>query len=163
VYSKDKFQFYASGAYNTMVQKMDLDRAQVIDNKFDKVLPEVSMNYEYKKGSSIRLKYEKETALPSVRQVSPVVNDFNPLYIIQGNSALTPEVDDEYSLRAYSHNFKSAGSFFSYFNYTKTSNAIVTNRTIDDNYIQHTTYENYGSRSTLRGIFHFNKKIIPLG
>ncbi len=163
VYSKDKIQFYMSGSYQTINQKMDLDRAMVIDNKFDYFLPEVSANYEYKKGSSVRLKYEKETSLPSVNQASPVVNDFNPLYISVGNAALTPEESDEYSLRAYSHDFKSAGSFFPYFNYTKTSNAIVTNRTIDDNYVQHSTFENYGSRSSLRGIFHLNRKINSIG
>jgi hypothetical protein len=163
VYSKDKFQLYASGAYHTMHQKMDLDRAMVIDNKYNNILPEISMNYEYKKGSNVRLKYEKETSLPSANQASPVVNDFNPLYISQGNANLTPEESYEYSLRAYSHDFKSAGSFFTYFNYTKTSNAIVTNRTIDDNYVQYSTYQNYGSKSTVRGVIHFSKKINSIG
>jgi hypothetical protein len=58
-----------------------------------------------------------------------------------------------------SHGFKKATSFFSMLRYTKTSNAIVTNRSINDNYVQHSTYENYGSKSNVRGFLSLSKKI----
>ncbi len=163
VYSKDKFQFYLSGSLETLKQNLDLDGNNVIDKKYDNFLPRATINYEFKQGKSIRFRYYKSTSLPSTNQVTPAINDFNPLYIRVGNTALTPEESDNFNIRAGSHDFRSATSFFSYLNYSNTNNAIVTNRSIDANYVQHATFENYGSRSSFRGVLHFSKKINKLG
>ena len=40
-----------------------------------------------------------------------IENDFNPLYITQGNTDLTPEKNDDFSIMFYSHEFKKATSF----------------------------------------------------
>lgn len=163
VYSKDKFQLYISGALESMKQKLDLENVKVIDKTYDNFLPRATASYEYKKGKRIRFRYNKSTSLPSANQVSPVINDFNPLYISTGNTNLTPEESDNYNLMFYSHDFKNANSFFSFFSYSKTTNAIVSNRSIDDNYIQYSTFENYGSKSNIRGHFNFSRKIKKIG
>ncbi len=162
VFSKDKIQVYLSGSLETMKQKLEIESNSNIDKKYDNFLPSATVNYEYKKGKNIRFRYNKSTTLPNSNQVTPIVNDFNPLFIAVGNSNLTPEESDNFNIRVYSHDFKSTASFFSYFNYTKTTNAIVTNRSIDNTYIQHQTYENYGSKTNLRGMLHFNNKIKKL-
>jgi len=159
VYSKDKFQFYLSGSIEGMKQKLDLDSGNVIDRKFSNFLPRTTVSYEYKKGKRLRLRYNKSTLLPSANQATPVVNDFNPLYITVGNTTLTPEKSDNYNFMFYSHDFKRATSFYSFLNYSKTSNAIVTSRSIDVNYIQHATFENYGSRKSFSGFLYLSKKI----
>jgi hypothetical protein len=163
VFSKDKFQLYLSGSLEVMNQKLDLDNAKIIDKKYDNFLPRATASYEYKKGKRVRFRYNKSTLLPSANQVSPVVNDFNPLYITTGNINLSPEESDNFNIMFYSHDFKSANSFFSYLNYSKTTNAIVTNRSIDDNYIQYSTFENYGSKTNFRGYLSFSRKIKKIG
>ncbi len=163
VFSKDKIQLYVSGKLESIKQELDVDNTSYINNKFDNVLPRVSFSYEYKKGKRLRFKYEKEISLPSSNQVTPIVNDFNPLFITVGNSNLTPEKNSEYSVMFYSHEFNKATSFFSYLGFTKTTNAIITNRSIDDNYVQLSTFENYGDKSRFRGHLNFSKKISTIG
>ncbi len=163
VFSKDKLQIYISGELETIKQQMDLDNGSVIDKKYENLLPRATLSYEYKKGKRFRFRYYKSTQVPSSNQLNPVINDFNPLYITTGNIDLTPEESNNYNVMFYSHDYKNATSFFSYLNYSKTSNAIVTNRSIDDNYVQYLTYDNFGSKSSFRGVLHFSRKIKKLG
>ncbi|MBT8316205.1 MAG: TonB-dependent receptor [Lutibacter sp.] len=163
VFSKDEFQFYLSGGLQTMNQKLDVDNAKIIDKTYDNFLPRATVSYEYKKGKRVRFRYNKSTELPSANRVSPVVNDFNPLSISTGNINLTPEIADNFNIMYYSNDFKTANSFFTFFNYSKTTNAIVTDRTIDDNFIQYSTFENFGSKSNFRGFISVRRKIKKIG
>lgn len=159
VYSNDKIQVYLSGSLESMKQKLDINSNENINKKYNQFLPSASLNYEFKKGKNFRLRYNKSTSLASSSQVAPIINDFNPLSISVGNPNLTPEESDNINLRIYSHDFKSTASLFSFINYSKTSNAIVTNRSIDENYLVSRTFENYGSKTNLRGMIHFGNKI----
>ena len=101
--------------------------------------------------------------MPSANQVTPIVNDFNPLYISVGNSNLTPEESDNFNIMFYSHEFKKATSFFSFLGYTKTTNTIISSRSIDENYVTKTTFENYGTKESFRGHLNLSKKISTIG
>ncbi|MEX1383609.1 TonB-dependent receptor, partial [Lutibacter sp.] len=163
VFSQDKIQVYLSGSLETMNQKLDVDNAAFIDNNYTNFLPRATVSYEYKKGKRLRLRYNKETELPSSNQVTPITNDFNPLYISVGNSNLTPEKNDNFNIMFYSHEFKKATSFFSFLGYTKTTNTIISSRSIDENYVTKTTFENYGSKESFRGHLNLSKKISAIG
>lgn len=163
VFSQDKIQVYLSGSLETMKQKLEVDNADVINNSYNNFLPRATVSYEYKKGKRLRLRYNKETRLPNANQVTPIVNDFNPLYISVGNSNLTPEENDNFNIMFYSHEFKKATSFFSFFGYTKTTNTIISSRSIDENYVTKTTFENYGSKESFRGHLNLSKKISTIG
>jgi outer membrane receptor protein involved in Fe transport len=163
VYSKDVIQIYLAGGFETMKQNLDLDNSEVIDRKYDNFLPTASINYEIKKGQNIRFRYRRQTLLPSALQVTPMENNFNPLYITYGNTELTPEESDNYNIRLRSHNFQKGTSMFGFINYSKTENAIVSKREIFDDYRQESTYENFGSKSNLRGMMHMSRKIPKLG
>ncbi len=163
VFSQDKIQVYLSGSLETMKQKLEVDNADVINNSYNNFLPRATVSYEYKKGKRLRLRYNKETRLPNANQVTPIVNDFNPLYISVGNSNLTPEENDNFNIMFYSHEYKKATSFFSFFGYTKTTNTIISSRSIDENYVTKTTFENYGSKESFRGHLNLSKKISTIG
>lgn len=163
VFSKDKIQVYLSGGIETLIQKLDVDNTNYINNNYNNFLTRATVSYEYKKGKRLRFRYNKGTSLPTSNQATPVINDFNPLYITIGNTTLTPEKNDEYNLMFYSHEFRQATSFFSFLGYTKTTNAIVTSRSIGDNYIQNSTFENYGDKSSFRGRLNLSKKINNIG
>lgn len=163
VFSKDKIQVYLSGSLETMKQKLDVGNESFINHKYNNFLPRATVSYEFKKGKRFRFRYSKETNLANSNQLTPIINDFNPLYITVGNPNLTPEDQDEFHMMMYSHDFQKATSFFSFIGYTKTTNAIITNRSVDANYIQHRTYENYGSKSNLRGHLSLSKKINKIG
>ena len=163
VFSQDKIQVYLSGSLETMKQKLDVDNVAFINNNYSNFLPRATVSYEYKKGKRLRLRYNKETQLPSANQVTPIVNDFNPLYISVGNSNLTPEESDNFNIMFYSHEFKKATSFFSFLGYTKTTNTIISSRSIDENYVTKTTFENYGTKESFRGHLNLSKKISTIG
>ena len=164
VYSKGKFQFYLSGAFQTIKQELDLDGNNEINNKFENFLPRGTINYEFKQGSRIRFRYTKSLELPSLTQLAPVENDFNPFFITTGNMALTPEKRNNVNIRGGKHGFRDASSFFVWFNYTKTDNAIVTNRTIDpETYVNTVSYENFGDKSSLSSSVYVSRKIKKLG
>ena len=159
-FSKDKIQFYASGAIETMKQQLKEDSfGEVVNNTYNNFLPRVTVNYEYKKGKKIYLRYRKETTLPTATQVNPIKNDFNPLRIYVGNSELTPEKSNRTFLMYRSNDFKTATNSFAYLSYTKINNAIIRSTSIDENYVETNTFENYGDRSNFRGTIGYGSKI----
>jgi hypothetical protein len=158
VFSQDKIQVYLSGSLESMKQKLDVDNISIIDRKYNNFLPRLYAAYEYKKGHRLRFRYNKDVSLPTSFQVTPIVNDFNPLYVSVGNTELTPEKSDNFFVMMGSHGFKTATSMFAMLRYSNTTNAVVTNRSIDDNYVQYVTYENYGSKSNLNGFLTYSKK-----
>ncbi|PCH75383.1 MAG: hypothetical protein COB98_09020 [Flavobacteriaceae bacterium] len=163
-YSNQKIQVTIAGDYQKNEQLIALDNEQVVTKKYTDILPKVSANYEFKKGRKLRLRYSKTVKLPSVNQLSPVVNDFNPRFIRTGNSALTAQDVDTYSMMFYNHNFASSNSLFSYISYSQTDNAVITSKVTDNDYIKHVTYINYGDKSSLRGRLYLRRKIkgIPI-
>ena len=164
VYSKGGFQFYLSAGLQNIKQQLELDGTKVLDNKFDKVLPRTTINYEFKPGSRIRFRYSKSLELPSINQLAPVVNDFNPFFVTTGNMELTPERRDNFNIRGGKHGFRDASSFFIWFNYTKSTNAIVTNRTIDpETYVNNVTYQNFGDKHNFTSSVYVSRKIKKLG
>lgn len=164
VYSKGKFQFYLSAALQNIKQQLDLDGREEINNKFENILPRATINYEFKQGSRIRLRYTKDLQLPGLTQLAPVINDFNPFFITTGNMDLRPEKRSNFNIRGGKHGFRDASSFFIWFNYSKTDDAIVTNRTINPNtYVNTVSYENYGEKSNLSSSVYLSRKIKKLG
>jgi outer membrane receptor protein involved in Fe transport len=159
LYSKDKFQFYASGIYDIKKQHLEVDGHSVLNKTYGNILPKISVNYEIKKGKKFRVYFNKSIQLPNVNQLSPIINDFNPLRISFGNPKLTPSKSNNVNVRYFSHSLKSANSFFIFIRYNKTNNAIVSKRYFDENRVRYSTFENYGSKSDLRGNMHFSRKI----
>ncbi|RXP46491.1 hypothetical protein EC396_13930 [Lutibacter sp. HS1-25] len=162
LFSKDKFQLSLSGTYDIKKQNLDIDNIAVLTKDYTNILPKASLSYEIKKGKKLRFFYNKNIIIANVSQLSPIINDFNPLRISFGNPSLTPSEAHNINARYFSHNLKNANSFFIYLKYNKTNNAIVSNRYFGENRVRYSTYENYGSRSDLSGNMNFSKKISKL-
>lgn len=164
-FSKDKIQVYVSGAVETMKQNLSEESyGEVVDNTYNNFLPRATFSYEYKKGKKVYVRYRKETQLPTATQLSPIINDFNPLRIYVGNPNLTPEKENQIFGMFRSNDFKTATNLFAYLSYSKATNAIVRSTYIDENYVEGNTFENYGDRSNIRGTLGYGSKIkkIPL-
>lgn len=164
-FSKDKIQIYASGAIETTKQVLtEASSPEEVNNTYNNFLPRATFSYEYKKGKKIYSRYRKEINLPSANQITPIVNDFNPLRIYMGNANLTPEISNQVFVMYRNNDFKTTTNFFSYLNFSKINNAIVVSNSFDENYVQTSTFENYGSRTSFRGTFGYGSKIkkIPL-
>ena len=164
-FSTDKIQIYASGAIETNKQVLtEASSPEEVNNTYNNFLPRATFSYEYKKGKKIYSRYRKEIILPSANQITPIVNDFNPLRIYVGNTDLTPEISNEVFVMYRNNDFKTTTNFFSYLNFSKINNAIVVSNSFDENYVQTSTFENYGDRTSFSGTFGYGSKIkkIPL-
>jgi len=159
LYSNKKLQINAEASYDVDKQNLTLDEELIVRNVYKNLLPKISVNYEYEKGKRLRFQYYKSVVLPSIKQLSPIVNDFNPRRISFGNPDLTPSKVNTLNLRYYTHSYKSANNFYTYFAYVKSSNAIVSKIYYDENRIRYSTFENYGNTSKLNGSVNFSRKI----
>lgn len=159
LYSKSKFQLSLSGNYDLSKQHLVVDEKNVLNKSYSSLLPKAYLNYEIKKGKELKVFYNKTIVLPTINQISPIINDFNPLRVSVGNPNLKASETQNLNARFFSNSFKNGNSFFAYLKYFKTSNAIVSKVYYDENRVRYATFDNYGNNSNLSGDMHFSRKI----
>ena len=111
----------------------------------------------------MRIHLDRSIKLPSLLQLTPVVNDFNPLFISQGNPDLDPE--DNYAAYAMFgiHKFETGFSLFSRLSYNYVKNSIVNSEFTDQLGIRYTTYENLGDKNNFNLSVNFGNRLKSLG
>ncbi|MGG7661732.1 TonB-dependent receptor domain-containing protein [Dyadobacter sp. BHUBP1] len=115
--------------------KFALDESQQnmtrVDRTFKKLVPNVSLNYSLKNNKYLYAEYGLNVREPSVTDLQPIVDNSNPLYIVEGNPDLIPQTTHN----AYAgFNMFNPASFTNlyinaYYNYNE--DQIVYNRTIN--------------------------------
>lgn len=114
--------------------KFALDESQQnmtrVDRTFKKMVPNVSLNYSLKNNKYLYAEYGLNVREPSITDLQPIVDNSNPLYIVEGNPDLIPQTTHN----AYAgFNMFNPASFTNlyinaYYNYNE--DQIVYNRTI---------------------------------
>ncbi|GAB4021624.1 outer membrane beta-barrel protein [Spirosoma koreense] len=84
-----------------------------IDRVFTAVIPNFSLNYSMKNNRYLGVYYNVNVQIPSSRDLQPVINNSNPLFINQGNPDLLPQLGHNLNL------------FFNYFNPGSFINAYI--------------------------------------
>lgn len=134
-----------------------------INKLFLNILPSFSWNYSVSKTSRIRFNYRTSVNAPSIDQLSPVVNNSNPLSLYQGN----PDLRAEYVHTArFSYNIFDQFSFTGLFlnlSSTYTQNKISSSTTVDSLLRQFTTFVNTDYEFRNSFFAHFNTPIRKLG
>lgn len=159
LFSKSKFQLSLSGNYERNKQHLDVDEKKVLNKSYSNLLPKAYLNYEIKKGKEFKVFYNKTIVIPNVNQISPIINDFNPLRVSVGNPNLTASETQNLNARFFSNSFKNGNSLFVYLKYFKTTNAIVSKVYYDEKRVRYATFDNYGNNSNLSGNMHLSRKI----
>jgi len=147
-------------------QKQDFGVTNVSDFKrnYSSVNPSFRFRYRPKKGSWVFLRYSKSLDLPSLSRVSPIVNNFNPLFIRQGNQNLTPETRHSIFGMYGNYNFVTGFSFFAHLSYNSTSDAIVNKEDTDiATRVKTSSYVNLGNRDNFSGDLSFGNRLKKLG
>lgn len=89
--------------HSTMNQ-LNLDKKDVVTTRnFNNLLPELSMNWNYKRNSNFKVSVNKSVTPPSISQIQPLINNANPLFINEGNPNLVP---------VEKYNFKISNNFW---------------------------------------------------
>jgi len=118
------------------------------------LVPSINASRRMSNGNLIKAAYNRRISRPSLRFINPNINASNPNQISQGNPLLDPELTDNYEL-SYSTFFKGAILNFSSF-YRNTTGSIQAVRTIRNDDVIFTTYENIGREQAIGTSFFTN-------
>ena len=102
-----------------------------INRNFEIFVPNISANLELKNNQNINFGYSVNVAPPTIRDLQPVINNSNPLFISEGNPNLLPEVSKSLELGYYAFN---PGTFVNVFinaSYSQNTNQIVQSQTVN--------------------------------
>tara|TARA_B100000809_G_scaffold105703_1_gene104218 strand:+ start:10160 stop:12916 length:2757 start_codon:yes stop_codon:yes gene_type:complete len=162
IYDKERFTFSASARIVEQTQKFGLENESDFINNYTNVNPEISIRYNRERSEFFRFSARKRVNLPSSTQLSPAVNNFNPLYVRRGNTDLIPE--DNYSIFAMygKHNLASGFSLFTRISYNYTVNSIGNYTLTDQLGVRYSSYDNLGDKNSLSSTFSFGNRIKSL-
>lgn len=107
------------------------------------LVPSLNLSRKMANGNMIKAAYNRRIQRPSLQFLNPNIQAANPLQISQGNPLLNPEFTDNYEL-AYNTYYKEASFNISTF-FRNTSGSIQSVRTVQDDGVIYTTYQNIGS------------------
>ena len=102
-----------------------------ISRIFTTVIPNLSLNYDLKNNRYLYGGYNVSVQIPTSRDLQPVTNNSNPLFINRGNPNLLPQLGHNLNV---GFNYFNPGSFINLYvgvNATQFVNQIVYSRTID--------------------------------
>lgn len=132
--------------YTTVNADFETEAAADIPS-YGTFVPSVNLSRKMKNGNLIKAAYNRRISRPSMRYLNPNLDVSNPTQWSQGNPTLDPEFTDNYEI-GYSTYFKETMlNFTGYFR--NTTGSIQAVRTIQDDGVIFTTYENIGEEQAI--------------
>ncbi|WKD85765.1 hypothetical protein KCTC32516_01111 [Polaribacter huanghezhanensis] len=163
-YNNEKTSVTIGTEFEEQTQNFGLTNVSNFDKRYSSVNPSFRFRYRPKQGSWVFFRYRKSLDLPSLSKVSPVINNFNPLYIRKGNQNLTPETSHSLFGMYGNYNFATGFSFFAHLSYNSTSDAIVNKEDTDiATRVKTSSYVNLGNRDNFSGDISFGNRLKKLG
>ncbi|GAA3586984.1 outer membrane beta-barrel protein [Flavivirga amylovorans] len=142
------------------LENKDLLRPEfTIKRKFEAVELRSNFRYRFSPKSSIRIGYGLNNSPPQLRQLQAFQNVSNPLNTIVGNPNLEPTNNHRVDLSYNAFDFQKGTGFYSYFNVSFINNQVVSNTTIDENFVRETTYSNVNGNYRINGNLNYNKSV----
>ncbi|WP_339659864.1 outer membrane beta-barrel protein, partial [uncultured Polaribacter sp.] len=137
------------------------DHPFVSENLF--LNPSFVFQYKPQMGRKYRFVYKKVIRAPRPNETNPFINDLNPYFISTGNVDLIPEKTNSFQLLLNFNDLKSTVGFDSKLQYNHSTDAIIRNITIDDDFIRTSSYQNNGEKEQFKAEGSFTKKLTKLG
>lgn len=146
-YDHNTITLYLGGLFTSQNQVFGLESAEEYSNRYTNFNAEMSLIYMPKMGKSMNFAIKESVVLPSLYQLTPVVNDFNSLFIYIGNPLLTPE--NIVSVSGIYSNYNFAKGFHNnlIIGYRHISNSIVNSEFTDQWGIRYSSFENFGDKN----------------
>jgi hypothetical protein len=95
-----------------------------VNKNFSDVLPQLTYNYRFTKGTNIRIIYRATTNIPSISQLQSVVNNSNPLFLSMGNTELRQDYEQSVTVRYGKAKREKSSGLFVFFNAMYANNYI---------------------------------------
>lgn len=172
VYHRPGVTFQYSGEVNTInagIQyqaselRGDLSRQEAdIKQTYNHLLPSFSWRSNMGNGKYLRVNYNTRINAPSITQLSPVIDNSNPLQLYIGNPGLDAEYN--HSLRVGYHSFSqfSSTSFFASITGNITNNKIITSRFFNEDFREVSTPINIDDESGVSLYASFGRPFKPI-
>ena len=106
----------------------------VIVKQYKHFLPRIIYRHDIGNGKNMRISYTTRINPPSITQLSPVVDNSDPLRLYVGNPDLNAEYSHYANINYHSFTQFTSTSFFIGLNGSMTNDKIITSRTIDDQF-----------------------------
>ena len=108
----------------------------LFDKRFNQLLPNFRLDYEFGEAKSIEFRYRTRIQEPTVEQLQPALNNVNPLVLFQGNPDLKPEYIHSNDINLTLIDQFSFTSFFTNLRTRYTLNRIVNQSSLDEQFRQ---------------------------
>jgi hypothetical protein len=146
IYQRGGFNLRFNGTkYNfstgLSVQQSTLDGELILQNaqikrSFTNLLPNLRDQYNFSTSRNLNLTYDADVREPSIQQLSPIVDNSDPLNIVIGNPNLRPEYNHRVNLNFFNFNQLNFSNFFAFANFTYTANRITNAQQVDVNLVR---------------------------
>lgn len=157
----------------TLTASMDVQRSQLdgdlitldtmINQSFVNVLPGLRYRYEFAPTRNISLNYRTSVREPSLEQLSPIIDNTNPLNIYVGNPNLRPEYTHSANIHFMNFSRFNFTNLFGMLRATYTTNKITNAKTVDSLFRQITQPINVDQDLSLTAFLNYGAPIKPLG
>lgn len=166
-YTVKKITIDAGGYFQNLKQgfgnKLDPSLSSFF-RKYSSFNPSMRIRWRPKKGNLLYVRIRKRLVTPSLSQLSPVINNFNPYYIVKGNQNLTPEEYTYFRTSYTSFNHASGFNFYTIMMYGFTNNAIVNSENTNiATRIKTVSYINLGNKDDFTFRANVAKRLKNLG
>ncbi len=127
-----------------------------IDRSYNNILGTFYANLDLN-GKQIGMGYYGNVQEPSFRNLSPIIDNSNPLFIRIGNPELNPEISHELHFNFYGSNQINFTNYNFYANYSYSENQHIVEQTIDSLLITTSRFVNYkgGQRASIYAGYGF--------
>ena len=129
-YKKVDFSAGVSAAHTGFTQR-DLLADTVFAYDVVNLFPKAMLRYEISKQTHIRFNYYGSTRQPTIQQIQPLRDNTNPNNQAIGNSGLTQEFRNSFSINANDYKVLSGRWIYLYSNFTMIDNAITRSENVD--------------------------------
>ncbi len=132
----------------------------VINRTFPNWIPNANMSFDLKRNRYMNGSYSVSANEPSMRNLQPIVDNSNPLFIREGNPDLIPQID--HNIRMMFRQFSPATftNLFTSVNYTIIENAFVQKQTVDSLLVTNSRTINYKGGQSLRSSLNYGFPIV---
>ena len=139
------------GLTGNYASRGDSGYAGDVDHQFDSWLPYLSIGYRSMRTVRFYLTMTRDAQEPTIEQLLPIVDDRNPLNIVEGNPELSPKTQNSISLNMHYGIPVSGFRIFFRTSYDQVDNNIIQDQTVDENLITYSRPVNYKGGSNLNG------------
>jgi hypothetical protein len=129
--------------FGNFESKVDPSISGIVDKQFIVWIPHFSLSKSFGRNARTSLSYNLGAVEPEIAQLQPIVDNTNPLYIVEGNPELTPETSHNISARVNRFWPMAQVRLYGNIRYSIYTNDIINSETVDENLVTQVKPVNY--------------------